>query len=156
MCKDWIGVLQSCILVSLPRFDDLQVPMSIGSIKGRGGMSGERRATAKPQWQKGESNGTCLVIHSGSTAQSSSLMLWSVFIYLIIVVTRGCGNNGWTKRLLSPLALGARVFTDVLLTNLLSLFYLLHICASIIYVCIAAGETLTLAYFHHWTQPPQK
>ena len=41
MCKNWIGVLKFCILVSLPRFDDLQVPMSIGSIKGRGGMRGE-------------------------------------------------------------------------------------------------------------------
>ena len=86
---------------------------------------------------KRESNCTCLVIRLGSTTQTYSLML--VYIHLLHnCCYRGCGNNGWTKRLWSPLALEAIVFTDVLLTNLLSLFYSLHICTSFIYVCIAA------------------
>jgi hypothetical protein len=69
--------------------EDLQKPMSIWSVKGRGGINGKRRATAKPQWQKEK-----VTVH----------VYW--FIYLVTVVTRGCGNNNWTKRLLSLLPLG--------------------------------------------------
>jgi hypothetical protein len=48
----------------------------------------------------------------GITTQSSRLMLWSVCICLITIFFRGCEDSGWTKGLLSPLALGARVLSS--------------------------------------------
>lgn len=88
-------------------------------------------------------------------AQSSILMLWSVLL------NNYCYSRLW-GRWLDQEAIVTSSFRDNIIygcaayKSLITILFTTHCCASLLYVCIAAGESLTLAYLLSFEYDPKQ